>query len=200
MDKKVNTNPLNPEFQENSRAEQETSVLPEEVPETHPLFQSAPTEEVTRTLHADLPNQREGNERRASETDVLSRHVDVASSPTRKVPGLLFSERALTSFSYLPYLGLVVSAVVLLRTPRTEGKLRFHSAQALAAHLAILLIGAFLGFVNHELASDLFELVTKVMLLIFVFKAWKDRPIHIEAIEPFTDWLESKLSRDIRWG
>lgn len=200
MDKKVNTNPLEPEFQEQSRSEQETSVLPEEVPETHPLFQSAPTEEVTRTLHTDFPDQREGTGRQSSETNVLPRQIDAASSPTRKVPGLLFSERALTSFSYLPYLGLVVSAVVLLRTSRTEGKLRFHSAQALAAHLAILLIGAFLGFVNHELASDLFELVTLVMLLIFVFKAWKDQPIHIEAIEPLTEWLESKLSRDIRWG
>jgi uncharacterized membrane protein len=95
---------------------------------------------------------------------------------------------------------LVVSGVVLLRTSRTEGKLRFHSAQALAAHLLILLVGAFLGFVNHELAKDLFELVTTIMLLVFVFRAWQDRPIHIEAIEPLTELLEEKLSRDVRWG
>jgi uncharacterized membrane protein len=194
MSKRLNTNPLNPEFPEKVAQEQETSVLPEEVPETHPLFRSLPTEEVTRTLDADFPGVNTG------ETAVLPKPQDQGNLPSRKIPGLLFSERVLTSLSYLPYLGLVVSGVVLLRTSRTEGKLRFHSAQALAAHLLILLVGAFLGFVNHELAKDLFELVTTIMLLVFVFRAWQDRPIHIEAIEPLTELLEEKLSRDVRWG
>ncbi len=200
MGKRFDTNPLDPEFPERSRREQETTVLPEDVPETHPLFEVAPTEEVTRTLvDEDL--------RRGGFSGYIPPYAngypvrqDGVTNPSRKVDGLLFSERTLTSMVYFPYFGIIVGAAVLLRTSRTEGKLRFHAAQALAAHLAILVIGTVLGFADHDLASGLFKTVTTVMLLIFVFKAWKDRPNHVEAIEPLTDWLESKISRDTKWS
>lgn len=200
MGRRFDTNPLDPEFPEKSRKEQETSVLPEEVPETHPLFESLPTEEVTRPLIGDdrFGGGMPGNT--PSHAEHFPVRQEVFNSPSRKVDGLLFSERTLTSMVYFPYFGLIVGAVVLLRTSRTEGKLRFHAAQALAAHIAILVISRFLNFADQELATMIFDAVTTIMLLIFVFKAWKNRPIHVEAIEPLTDWLESKLSRDMKWS
>jgi len=200
MGKRFDTNPLDPEFPEKVRAEPETTVLPEEVPETHPLFQSAPTEEVTRTLVDEDPRFRGFSGNIPSDAGGFPVRQERVGNPSRRVDGLLFSERTLTAMVYFPYFGLIAGAAVLLRTSRTEGKLRFHAAQALAAHLAILVIGTFLGFADHDLASRLFKAATTIMLLVFVFKAWKDRPIHIEAIEPLTDWLEGKISRDTKWS
>jgi uncharacterized membrane protein len=200
MGKRFDTNPLDPEFPEKVRKEPETTVLPEEVPETHPLFQSLPTEQVRRPVVDSQERSEEKLGVSSAETDSLPVRGVVVSPSSRIVPGLIFSERTLTAMVYFPYLGLILGALVLLRTARTETKLRFHSAQALAAHLAILVIGNLLGFADHDFASRIFGTVTTVMLLIFVFKAWRDRPIHIEAIEPLTEWLEKKLSKDVRWG
>lgn len=198
MGKKFDTNPLDPEFPDKVRAEQETSVLPEEVPETHPLFQAAPTEEVTRTLIDEVrPEPGFGVSTESHPVPATTSHTNPSN---RIIDGLMFSEKTLVSLSYFPYVGLILGAVILLRTSRTESKLRFHAAQALAAHLAILVIGAVLDFSRYETAFDLFRMVTTIGLLVFVYKAWKDRPIHIEAIEPLTDWLESKLSRDTKWS
>jgi uncharacterized membrane protein len=200
MGKRFDTNPLDPEFPERSRREQETTVLPEDVPETHPLFEVAPTEEVTRTLVEEDLRRGGFSEHIPPDANSYPVRQNGVTNPSRKVDGLLFSERTLTSMVYFPYFGLIVGAVVLLRTSRTEGKLRFHAAQALAAQLAILVISRFLNFADQELAGMLFDAITTIMLLIFVFKAWKDRPIHVEAIEPLTDWLESKISRDTKWS
>jgi len=200
MGKRFDTNPLDPEFPKRSRNEQETSVLPEEVPETHPLFESLPTEEVTRPLMDGERTNRNFPGEMPADPNGFPVRQEQKNSPSRKIEGLMFSERTLTALVYFPYLGLIVSIVILLRTSRTEGKLRFHSAQALAAHLAILVIGAFLGLTDRDVVSRLFDGITTIMLLVFVYKAWKDKPIHIEAIEPLTDWLESKLSRDTKWS
>lgn len=200
MGKRFDTNPLDPEFPERSRNEQETTVLPEEVPETHPLFESLPTEEVTRPLMDEERTNRNFPGEMPADPNGFPVRQERINTPSRIIEGLLFSERTLTALVYFPYLGLIVSIVILLRTSRTEGKLRFHSAQALAAHLAILVIGAFLGLTDRDVVSRLFDGITTIMLLVFVYKAWKDKPIHIEAIEPLTDWLESKLSRDTKWS
>jgi hypothetical protein len=32
------------------------------------------------------------------------------------------------------------------------------------------------------------------MLFIFAWKAWKGQPVHIESVEPLTNWLEDKIS------
>ena len=40
-----------------------------------------------------------------------------------------------------------------------------------------------------------FTLATSIILIIFAIKAWKGKPVHIEAIDPLTNWLEDKIHK-----
>ncbi len=42
--------------------------------------------------------------------------------------------------------------------------------------------------------NGIFNLVTMIMLIIFAVKAWKGKPVHIEAIDDLTNWFEEKIS------
>jgi sulfite exporter TauE/SafE len=68
----------------------------------------------------------------------------------------------------------------------------------LAAHLAILIVSAILGGVGNitDLANAgniIFQIVTAIMLIIFAVKAWTGKPVHIEAVDDLTEWLENKI-------
>jgi uncharacterized membrane protein len=100
--------------------------------------------------------------------------------------------------AYFPlYIGFVASFILLLLTPKSEPKVRFHAAQGLAAHLGILMIAIILGIVTSiaggDLGTRLFEGAAFVTLLVFTIKALKGKPIHIAALDDLTNWLEEKL-------
>ena len=104
---------------------------------------------------------------------------------------------------YVPwYFGLVAGIILLILLPKSEAKSRFHAAQGVAAHLGILLVSSLLGIVGQVAnmarpANGIFMLVTTIMLFVFVYKAWRGRPIHIEFIEGLTDWFEEKVTPDL---
>lgn len=201
MGKKYDTNPLDPDFPRNAGHSQHTEALIEQAGPTTVFPSPAITEEQTKRF-SDLPVA----SYQPPSVDVdppISAPIAVAEdrSPSRRVPGLMFSERTLTALVYVPFtIGLVAGFIVLLLSSKSEMKLRFHAAQALAAHIAILVIGGLLSAVSQDFGAGIFGMVTTIMLIVFVFKAWKDRPIHIEAIEPLTEWLEEKLSKQTKWS
>jgi len=41
--------------------------------------------------------------------------------------------------------------------------------------------------------ESIFNIVTIVMLIIFAIKAFQGKPIHIEAVDELTNWLEDKI-------
>ncbi len=108
-------------------------------------------------------------------------------------------ENILVALPYVPFfVGMVAGILELIFVPKSEAKVRFHAAQGLAAHLGILIITTILGFASigmnlADTASDIFSIVTFIMLAIFAFKAWKGKPIHIEAVESLTNWLEDTI-------
>ena len=94
---------------------------------------------------------------------------------------------------------MIAALLLLFVLPRSESKVRFHAAQGLAAHVAIWIVaavlGGFSGFAGiGSAASGIFTAVTSVMMIIFAFKAWKGRPVHIESVDFLTNWLEEKIS------
>ena len=94
---------------------------------------------------------------------------------------------------------MVAGVLLLVFLPKSEAKVRFHAAQGLAAGLAILIVSTILGVVSQVtdfagFGNGIFNIVAMVMLIIFAFKAWKGRPVHIESIEELTNWLEDKIS------
>jgi uncharacterized membrane protein len=213
MATKYDTNPLDPDFPEKAKAaaaEQETQTLP---------YRGGPTQ------HFPQPAPTEGQTRRFAEPDVQAYSAPYAApygspyngqyvpanyqpanfaemnrSTSRKVSKLGLPENIATALPYIPwYFGMVASILMLVFIPRSETKVRFHAAQGLAAHAAILIISSILGILGNvtDMASfgnGIFNLVTMIMMIVFAVKAWKGKPVHIEAIDDLTNWFEEKIS------
>ena len=129
--------------------------------------------------------------------------ASVEDTRKRRVDKIGLPENIVTAVPYIPwYFGLVAGIILLILLPKSEQKSRFHAAQGVAAHLGILIVSFLFGIVGSiadmaRSANGIFMLVTTIMLLVFVFKAWRGRPIHIEFIEGLTDWFEEKVTPDL---
>jgi len=199
MANKFDTNPLDPEFPEKARAKAASASTAPQTPFKTAEFPSAPhsvTEEETRRFtESDFQaySFQGGSVPAAQE---VPRFADMNAASSRKVGKVGMPEKWLIGLPYLPfYIGLVAGVVLLLLIPKEETKVRFHAAQGLAAHLAILLVTSILGIIGGlaDLGSVIFSIVTMVMLIVFAIKAWKGKPVHIESVDDLTNWLEEKI-------
>ncbi len=208
MPSKFDTNPLDPQFPDTVRdkvRDAETKVLPKSDFSTGAFPPASITEEPTRRFEnaefnqyqAPFNSPYDGQNIPAGYHPPQFAEMNRASSPV--VPKTGIPEKWLVGLPYIPwYVGLIASIVILLVVPKSEAKVRFHAAQGLAAHVAILIVTAIFAGVGHvtsfaNLGGDIFQLVTFVMLLIFAIKAWKGKPVHIEAISGLTEWIEEKI-------
>ncbi|MEO7674754.1 MAG: hypothetical protein ABIU09_11845 [Pyrinomonadaceae bacterium] len=203
MAKKFDTNPLDPEFPEKAKAKAAGSgyTAPTKTAFSTSEFPTSPssvTEEETRRFgEADFQAYWQQNTAAQPIGLYQAPNRDTMNvSSSRKVAKVGMPEKFLIGLPYLPfYIGLVAGAVLLLLLPKEETKVRFHAAQGLAAHLAILIVTSILGIIGGlaELGSFIFSMVAFVMLIIFAIKAWKGKPVHIEAVDDLTNWLEEKI-------
>jgi uncharacterized membrane protein len=201
---KYDTNPLDPDFPEKAKAAaaaQETQALPYGGSQTNGFSPAPDTEDTTRRFgDGDFS---------AYQQPYNSQYVPAAYQPgafmgadrsnTRKVAPAGLPENLMVALPYLPfYIGLVAGILELLFVPKHESKVRYHAAQGLAAHVGILIISSILGIVGEfaataRIGGGIFTAVTIIMLIVFAIKAWKGKPIHIESIEPLTNWFEEKI-------
>jgi uncharacterized membrane protein len=221
MPSKYDTNPLDPEFPEKVKAaaaagsgaddETETRTLPYRGSETRRFAEdTAPTDEQAARKFAERdvaaysspyapPYSSPYNGQYVPADCRAAGMVDMSRSGSRKVEKIGLPENILTAVPYLPVtLGMIAGVLLLLFVPKTEPKVRFHAAQALAAHLAILIITSILGIFSGitglaEAGSTIFTIVTTIMLIVFAVKAWRGKPVHIEAVDDLTNWLEEKI-------
>jgi uncharacterized membrane protein len=122
-----------------------------------------------------------------------------AAPSSRAVARLGISERAANTLAYAPfYIGLVASLVELLVVPRGETRTRFHAAQGLALHVAIIagtilfqLVGALTG---SGFGGFLFSLAAFVFLVVSMIRVWQGKPHHVAALDDATRWLNERLS------
>lgn len=203
MANKYDTNPLDPDFPEQLKREAEaqaaTQVLPQGIGETQ-RFAPETEEQTRRFVEADQAAfQQPFN---GQFVPAVAQNVNVSTtdgSIYRKVEKLGLPENVLTAVPYIPwFLGLVAGILLLLLTPKSEQKVRFHAAQGVAAHIGILIVTTILGVVNNvsdiaDIGAAIFTLVTSIMLVIFALKAWQGKPVHIESIEDLTNWFEDKI-------
>lgn len=202
MPKKFDTNPLDSGFPDSLR-EAETAALPKEDYETRRFAPPSITEEQTRRFENQEFNNYQSpyNGQNIPTNSRTSNLAGMNKSSSRKVEKIGLPENILTAVPYIPiFLGGVAGLIILFIVPRSEAKVRFHAAQALAAHIAIFLVGLILGGISNipgmgmaDAANDIFQIVTAIMLIIFAIKAFKGKPIHIEAIDSLTEWLEEKI-------
>lgn len=204
MANKFDTNPLDPEFPEKVK-ETQTAVLNDKA-RTRKIHETMPTEEQSEeeTRRFDRANFNAyqapyNGQNIPAEFPTAKAHAAMNQTSSRKVAKIGLPENILAALPYLPFsIGLIAGLLELIFVPKSEAKVRFHAAQGLAAHIGILIITTILGFAGNitDLASfgnGLFQIVTTIMLIVFAFKAWKGRPVHIESVDDLTDWLEDKI-------
>lgn len=201
MSKKYDTNPLDPEFPEKVAAEQHTQTLPYSGAETRKFYPPVDTEEQTQQFSganfASYASPYNGQNIPANYKTADLGDMNRASS--RKVDKIGLPEKFMIVLPYLPFwIGLIAGLIELLIVPKSEQKVRFHAAQGLAAHVAILIISAILSGIGNvsgvaRAGNGIFTVATTIMLIIFAVKAWKGKPVHIEAVDDLTSWLEEKI-------
>ena len=204
MASKYDTNPLDPDFPEKAKADAEAQTATKVLNESDPVTRqfAEPSEDQTRRFSS-------ANTGPYSPPAYTGQHVPANSyaafaaddrSISRKVDKVNLPENILIAAAYFPFtLGLVAGILELVFVPKHEAKVRFHAAQGLAAHIGYLVISAILGILGNlarpaETGAGIFQVAATIMFIVFVIKAWKGKPIHIQALDDLTNWLDDKIS------
>ncbi|HEV7643816.1 MAG TPA: hypothetical protein VGO50_07750 [Pyrinomonadaceae bacterium] len=203
MASKYDTNPLDPDFPKKAGHSQQTEFLPNLDAETKAFSASA-----TARATADEPTRRYDNPNFAQYSSAYAEpqggpmyqttRLSTPEKPTnRKIVGL--PENLLMIAPYAPFsIGLIAGILELLFVPQSESKVRFHAAQGLAAHIAILLVYVVLGVIGEitnvvKIGSFIFGLVTTIFLVVTMIRIWKGKAAHFESLDGLTNWLNDKI-------
>lgn len=123
----------------------------------------------------------------------------VSSAPTsRPVSGIGLPEKWALMLPYAPlYIGLVVSLIELFLVPRKEVQVRFHAAQALALHIAIMIVHTIFSVIgaitNSTLGGTFFKLAAFIFLIISMIRVWKGEPHRIAPLEEPGKWFNQHI-------
>lgn len=122
----------------------------------------------------------------------------IKNPPTaRPVIGLGVPEKWAVLLAYAPWFGIVVSLVELFLASRREMRVRFHASQALALHIAFLVISTILGVVgalsDSQFGRTLFGAATTVFLIISMIRVWKGEPHRIAPLAEPAQWFNDHI-------
>jgi uncharacterized membrane protein len=117
---------------------------------------------------------------------------------SRTVPGLGLPEKWAIMLPYTPaYIGVVVSLIELFLVPKSEPKVRFHAAQGLALHVAILVVQTLFGVVGaitgNGFGGGLFSAAATIFLIISMVRVWKGQPHYIAPLAEPAKWFEEHI-------
>jgi uncharacterized membrane protein len=197
--KKFDTNPLDPEFPKKAAEAQEAQTEYKLTTETKNFTPPVMTDEQTRKFEEDQFHAAY-NSPNYQPPAVYQANRFVEKQPiNRKVDKVGMPENIMVALPYLPWgIGLVAGFIELLIVPSSEPKVRFHAAQGLALNLGILLISFVLGVIVRfsdwaDFGSGLFGVAMTILSIYWAYKAYKGEPVHIEAVDDLTNWLEEKI-------
>lgn len=122
----------------------------------------------------------------------------VTSPPTsRPVLGLGLPEKWAVLLAYAPYVGIVASLVELFLASRREVRVRFHAAQALGLHIAILIIStlfdAIAAISGSGFGGFIFKMATLVFLIVSMVRVWKGEPHRIAPLAEPAQWFNEHI-------
>ena len=123
----------------------------------------------------------------------------MSGAPTaRPVAGIGIPEKWAVMMPYAPfYVGLVISLLELFLVPRKEVKVRFHASQALALHIAILIVHTIFGVIStitdSSLGGTLFKLATVIFLIISMIRVWKGESHEIAPVQEPAKWFNQHI-------
>jgi len=121
-----------------------------------------------------------------------------SNSPAHPVAGFGIPERWATMLAYTPsYIGLVVSLLELFLVPRKEVKVRFHASQAIALHIAILIVQtiftAIHAITGSSIGGTLFGILSFAFLIISMIKVWRGGTNRIEPVAEAAQWFNQHI-------
>jgi uncharacterized membrane protein len=128
-----------------------------------------------------------------------SPYVPGAGPSRRAVQRLGIPENIANILPYIPfYVGLVAALFELAVVPRNETRTRFHAAQGLALHIAVI-VGSILfkvvgGITGSGFGGTLFSLAATIFFVVSMIRVWQGRPHHIAPLDDATRWLNEKIS------
>ncbi|HAF16515.1 MAG TPA: hypothetical protein DHU55_10590 [Blastocatellia bacterium] len=215
---KYDTNPLDPDFVKNTEevwGEGGSGSDTKEVKGATREIGSSGNENARSNIYSEAPTRRYDNV--PSESPYPSvfvpptysppapyqpppapyRHLDQKLS-TRSVPGIGLPEKWAAMLPYCPwYIGIVPALLVLFLVPRSEVKVRFHAAQALALQVAILVIHTLFSVVGlitgNTVGGSLFKVAAIVFLIISMVRVWKGEPHHLAPLAEPTEWFNEHI-------
>lgn len=120
-------------------------------------------------------------------------------APTsRSVTGIGLPEKWAMILPYAPfYIGVVASLVELFLVPRKEWKIRFHAAQGLALHIAILAVHTLFSVVgaitDSTIGGMMFKLAATIFLIISMVRVWKGESHRIAPLGEPAQWLNEHI-------
>jgi uncharacterized membrane protein len=122
----------------------------------------------------------------------------ITSPPTsRTVMGLGIPENWALLLAYVPYVGVVASLLELFLAARPEVRVRFHASQALALHIAILVLATMLGVVGDISGTNFGEIVfgiaSKVFLVISMIRVWRGESHRIVPLAEPAQWFNRHI-------
>jgi len=121
------------------------------------------------------------------------------SGPSRShsVAGVGIPEKWALLLAYFPYVGIVASIIELLLAPRRELKVRFHASQALALHIAILIIHTVLQAITalsgSSMGDVLFRTAAFAFLVISMIRVWRGDAHRIAPVEEPAKWFNQHI-------
>ena len=125
-------------------------------------------------------------------------HLTSTRPTSRSVLGLGIPEKWAMVLPYTPaYIGLVVSLLELFLVPRREPKVRFHASQALALHIAILVIHTVFGLISTLTGSgfgkSIFWAAQFIFLIVSMIRVSQGRPHHIPPLSEPAQWFNEHI-------
>ncbi len=117
---------------------------------------------------------------------------------SRPIPGISIPEKWAVMMPYAPfYVGLVISLLELFLVPRKEVKVRFHASQALALHIAILLVHTVFGVIStitdSSLGGLLFKTCAFAFLVISMIRVWRGEPHRLAPVAEPAQWFNEHI-------
>ena len=212
---KYDTNPLDPDFVKNVReGSSDDGSETQEVKGATREIGSSVNENARQNIYSDAPTRRYDNvspdapypsifvpptySPPAPYQPAATPYRPVEQKPThRTVAGIGLPEKWAMMLPYAPFVGIVVALLELFLVPRKEPRVRFHAAQALALHIAILVVRTMFGVVGvitgSSFGGTLFGIAATIFLIVSMVRVWKGEPHYIAPIAEPSRWLNEHI-------
>ena len=221
---KYDTNPLDPDVErkaEEAWGNGDTGGSTQQMGgATRPVGEPtpAPTDNPRRNVYSEAPTRRYDNppleapypsvfipptyappaQYQQQQPNTAYQPTPVRTPPTaRQVLGIGIPEKWALMLAYAPYVGIVVSLLELFLVPRKELRVRFHASQALALHIAFLVLATVFKVIatvsGGNFGAVLFGVLSTVFLVISMARVWQGEPHRIAPLAEPAQWFNEHI-------